>query len=128
MYADKGEWVYRQDERGSIALFGEAGRDALIVVRCDVPRRRIFLSRAGEVWNADSVGMTIYTSSGRKTFTVRKTGGTPSYVAVELDSREPHLDAMAFSRGKFLVTLAGRPNLVVPNWAELGRVVEDCRG
>ncbi len=128
MYADKGEWVYRQDERGSIALFGEAGRDALFVLRCDTPRRRIFMSRAGEIWNADSVGMTVLTSSGRKTFTVRKTGGTPAYVAVELDPREPHLDAMAFSRGKFLVTLAGRPNLVIPAWAEVGRVVEDCRG
>jgi hypothetical protein len=128
MAPDKGAWVYRQDDRGSVALFGEAGRDALFVLRCDTPRRRIFMSRAGNVWNADSVSMTVLTSSARKTFTVRNTGGTPSYVAVELDPREPHLDAMAFSRGKFLVTLAGRPNLVVPAWAEVGRVVEDCRG
>ncbi len=128
MAADKGEWVYRHDERGSIALFGETGRDAQFLVRCDTPRRRIFISRAGTVSNADSAAMTIYTSSGRKAFTVRPTGAAPAYVAVEIDPREAHLDAMAFSRGKFLVALPGRPHLVVPNWAELGRVVEDCRG
>jgi hypothetical protein len=35
---------------------------------------------------------------------------------------------MAFSRGRFLVTVEGGASLVVPAWPELARVIEDCRG
>jgi hypothetical protein len=38
------------------------------------------------------------------------------------------LDAMVFSRGRFVVDRAGAAPLVVPPYAELGRVIEDCRG
>lgn len=118
--------MYRQDERGSIALFGEAGRDAEFMLRCDKTRRTIFLSRkifmpGGEVKTE------IRTSAALKSFVMRPTGANPPYVATELDPRDPHLDAMAFSRGKFVVSTQGMPYLVVPNWAEVGRVIEDCR-
>ena len=38
------------------------------------------------------------------------------------------LDAMVFSRGRFVVERTGAAPLVVPPYAEIGRVVEDCRG
>jgi hypothetical protein len=47
---------------------------------------------------------------------------------VSLSPRDALLDAMAFSRGRFIVEQPGQPSLVVPAWAEFGRVVEDCRG
>jgi len=37
------------------------------------------------------------------------------------------LDAMALARGRFAVEVAGYPALYLPNWAEVARVVEDCR-
>lgn len=127
-WASNGDWVYRQDDRGSIALFGEAGKDAEFMLRCDKDRRRIFMSRRIFMDNGQTLAMEIRTSAALKRFSLRPTGSKPPYVAVELDPREPHLDAMAFSRGKFLVSMEGAPNLIVPNWAEVGRVVEDCRG
>ena len=66
-------------------------------------------------------------SSLARSVTVQPTGATPAYVAVALTPRDPVLDAMAFSRGRFLVEQAGMPTLVVPAWAEVGRVTEDCR-
>jgi hypothetical protein len=49
-------------------------------------------------------------------------------MAVQLPASDPLLEQMAFSRGRFLVTVEGGPSLVVPAWPELARVIEDCRG
>jgi hypothetical protein len=46
----------------------------------------------------------------------------------QLPVSDPLLDQMAFSRGRFLVTIEGGPSLVVPAWPEVGHVIEDCRG
>jgi hypothetical protein len=122
-----GDWVYRRDSRGSVALFGPSGADASFIIRCDSPARRIFLSRAGAFPGDDGGMMTIRASSGLKSFAVKNNGDTPAYVAVALPVNEPQLDAMAFSRGRFLVSVKGAADLVIPSWPEIARVIEDCR-
>ena len=119
-----GTWTYRQDARGSLALYGQASADALVTLRCDRAARRLYLSRSGAV----ATPLTIRTSSTTRALVVQPTGGTPPYVAVALASTDPLLDAVAFSRGRFTMEQAGRPPLVVPPYAEVGRVIEDCRG
>jgi len=37
------------------------------------------------------------------------------------------LDAMALSKGRFAVELEGEAALYLPAWAEVSRVIEDCR-
>jgi hypothetical protein len=123
-----GDWVYRRDSRGSVALFGARNADASFLVRCDANAQKIFLLRAGAVTDGSNAQMTIRASSGFKSFTVRNNGDTPPYVAVELAVREPQLDAMAYSRGRFLVSVKGNEDLVIPSWPEVARVIEDCRG
>ena len=91
-----GDWVYRQDERGSIALFGPTGADALVTLRCDRTRQRIYLSRAGS--GAGTIA--IRSSSTMKEFAATPTGGTLPYIAAEITPRDPILDAMIFSRGR----------------------------
>lgn len=125
--ATPGYWAYRQDERGGIALFGAANAGAQLMIRCDRAAQRIFLSRAGSA-PAGSAPMTIRTSAQTSSHIVRNSGGQPPYVALELAPRDPLLDRMAFSRGRFVVEVAGLPMLVVPAWPEFSRVVEDCRG
>ena len=119
-----GTWAYRQDARGSIALFGRAGEDADLTLRCDRGRARLYLSRRGE----GATGFDIRTTSAARRLAAQQTGGTPAYLAAELGVRDPILDAIGFSRGRFVVEAAGLPVLVVPAWAETLRVVEDCRG
>jgi hypothetical protein len=41
-------------------------------------------------------------------------------------TRDPLLDQMAYSRGRFMLA-AGGQELIVPAWPEVARVVEDCR-
>lgn len=119
-----GTWTYRRDARGSIALFGPVGMDATLTLRCDPTVRTLYLSRAGAV----ATPLTIRTSSTTRAVRVQPTGGTPAYVAAALTPNDPLLEAMGFSRGRFVVEQAGSPPLVVPAWAEIERVTEDCRG
>lgn len=119
-----GNWSYRQDARGSIALFGPPGGEAFLTLRCDAAARRLYLSRAGETASP----LTIRTTSLTRLLSVQSTGGGLPYVAAALAASDPLLDAMGFSRGHFVVEQAGAPPLVVPAWAEIERVTEDCRG
>ncbi len=118
-----GTWAYRQDGRGSIALFGRAGADAALTLRCDRGAHTMYLSRAGSVTSP----LTLRTTSATRALPVRPTGGTPAYVAIAIAPADPLLDAIGFSRGRFVVEQAGAPALVIPPWSEVERVVEDCR-
>ena len=119
-----GTWRYERDARGSRALFGMAGADARAVLRCDRDARQMFLSRPGTAGGS----FTVRTTSRTASVPARPTGGTPPYVAAAFAPRDALLDAMAFSRGRFVVELAGTAPLVLPTYAEIGRVIEDCRG
>jgi hypothetical protein len=120
----QGDWVYRQDERGSIALFGVTGANALVTLRCDRARRTIFLAREGQ-----SVGaIVVRSSSAMKEFAGAPTGGTPPYIATEIAPGDSILDAMALSRGRIAISAAGQQPIAIPSWAEITRIVEDCRG
>lgn len=122
-----GTWVYREDDRGSIALFGPAQSDALFTIRCDRSRRQIFISRAGQA-PAGGAAMTLRASSGLQSYTGRSTGASaPYYTAVAMSPTEFMLDRIAFSRGRFALETAGMASVAIPIWPEFTRVVEDCR-
>ncbi len=124
-----GDWAYRRDNRGSVALFGAPGADAQFLLRCDLGERKVVLSRQGAFIAGQSGRMTIRASSALKSYEVANTeGATTPYVAATLSPTDPQLDAMAFSRGRFIVSIKGGADLVVPAWPEVTRVVEDCRG
>lgn len=118
-----GDWAYRKDGVGSIALFGPVGADALLTLRCDRTRGAMYLSVRGA---GDAA--TIRTTTLTRSIPLRSTGGDAGYVASQLAPTDAMLDAMVFSRGRFVVDRAGATPLVVPPYAELGRVIEDCRG
>lgn len=120
-----GDWVYRQDARGSVALFGEPGQDAQFIIRCDASRRQIFLSRAGVA--PANAKMVLRASTGLKEFSAGNTGGQLPYAASELNPRDDILDRIAFSRGRFVVDVTGTTPLAIPIYPEFTRVVEDCR-
>lgn len=120
-----GTWVYRQDARGSIALFGLAGADAALTLRCDRAAGRIFLSRKGAP--AAAPPFVVRTTSTVRSAASQATGGTPPYVAIALNPADRLLDAMAYSRGRFVLEAGDMAPLVVPAWAEFARVIEDCR-
>ncbi|MCC6477875.1 MAG: hypothetical protein IT552_01515 [Sphingomonadaceae bacterium] len=121
---EPGTWVYRTDTRGSLALFGPAGANATVTLRCDKGRGRVFLSVSG---TSQSGALTVRTSSTMKSFAASQASTEPPYFAAELMPRDPILDAIAYSRGRFAIEITGLRPMAIPNWAEIGRVIEDCR-
>jgi hypothetical protein len=120
-----GNWVYKQDGRGSVALYGLPGAEAELILRCDNGRSRVVLSRRGQ----GVASLTVRTTSTLRQLAVQPMpNGTTPWLAADLGARDSILDAMGFSRGRFLVQGNGLPTLVVPAYAEILRVVEDCRG
>ncbi|MHA6718130.1 hypothetical protein ACX40Y_01645 [Sphingomonas sp. RS6] len=118
-----GDWVYRRDARGSIAYFGVRGAQAMAMLRCDQPTRRVSLSVPGDA----PATLTVRTTSATRAIAAVPVGGSPPYRTMTFDARDPFLDAIGFSRGRFVIE-GGVQALVIPAWPEILRVVEDCRG
>ena len=121
-----GDWVYRKDARGSLALFGPIGKPATVMIRCDRARRQIFLSRAGSVGNGAT--MVLRASAGFQSYPASNSGGTPSYASIPVSTGDITLDRIAYSRGRFAIETSGLQSIAVPVWPEFSRMVEDCRG
>jgi hypothetical protein len=119
-----GTWAWRTDARGAVALYGPVGTEAAVVVRCDKAAQRVYVSRPA----AGGSQMVLRATTGAQAYPARPTGGTPPYVAAELAANDRQLDAIAFSRGRFMVQLDGAADAIVPSWPELARVIEECRG
>ena len=117
-----GDWRYVQDARGSTASFGTAGTAPLFTIRCDLAANSVQLTRAGTA--TAPVAVTIRTSTMLRTLTLQPNGGM---LAASIAPRDSLLEAMGFSRGRFVIEQQGAPALVLPSWAEIERVTEDCR-
>jgi len=112
-----GAWTLRLASGSSEASYGAAGLSRL-TLRCEMAARRVRITRpdhpAGPIM--------IITSSVTRTLAA----------SAELTASDPLLDAIAFSRGRFVVmtpssTGAAGDVLIVPAWPEAARIVEDCR-
>ncbi|MBX9883228.1 MAG: hypothetical protein K2X73_14805 [Sphingomonas sp.] len=106
-----GAWRYAD----GVASFGAPGADRL-ELRC-AAGRQLMVTRPG---------------SGAGTVTLRTTSGTRTFAAaggtITLAANDPGIDAMGFSRGRFVLEQNGAAPLVVPVAPEVLRVAEDCRG
>jgi hypothetical protein len=118
-----GTWTYSRNARGNAAQFGASGMPPELLLQCEGARGRIQIARRG----ATSANVNVRTTSVARTLSLQPTPAAPGYVSTELGARDGLLDAMGFSRGRFVIEGGGLPTLVVPAWAEVLRVVEDCR-
>jgi hypothetical protein len=120
-----GTWIYRVDQTGSSAMFGTAGAEAMLILRCDFASRSIILSWPGAL-AASGNQATITTSEGTGSFAATTVTGVPGRVGLAFVARDPFLDRLAFSRGRFVLNWQGG-QLVIPAWPEPARAIEDCR-
>ena len=121
-----GTWVYRQDDRGSLALFGEPNEDAVFLVRCNQVDRRIFFSVAGNLETASGT-MAFQATHGEKSYAAQNSSGEQPYVVTATDANDDYLDTIAFSRGRIAITVTGHALVTIPTWPEMTRIFEDCR-
>ncbi|MEJ5976555.1 hypothetical protein WG901_07910 [Novosphingobium sp. PS1R-30] len=114
-----GNWTAGTESGQPVARF--AGGQ--FVLRCDRAAGTVTLQRAGAATGPEP--MTVTTSSGFRTLSAAPlaAGG----IGIALGVRDPLLDMMAFSRGRFAIEAPNLAPLYVPSWPEVSRVIEDCR-
>ena len=109
---DRGAWRY--DTASRTAAFVPTGSaNALLTMACSGGGIRMTSALDGNV--------SLRTSAG--TDQLRFDGGSAN-----LPTRDPRLDRIAFSRGRFALEAPGGGALTLPVQSEIGRVIEDCRG
>ena len=103
-----GQWAYFTTAGGSIATYGNH-----IQLRCDRTTRTVTISRP----IGAPAALTIATDTS-----TRKLPPSGRLLASDL-----LLDAIAYSRGRFIVSGGTGPTIAVPSWPEAARSIEDCR-
>lgn len=93
---------------------------------CDRAAGRVLLSRAGP-GGTSAQAMTVTTTSQVRPLLSDPAISTDGWLTLPLRASDSLLDAMALSRGRFMLEAAGQVPLYLPAWAEISRVVEDCR-
>ena len=108
---EAGAWRY--DAAARTAAFVPTGSsNPLLTMACNGSSIRLTSALAGTV--------SLRTSAG--TDEIRFDGGSAS-----LANRDPRLDRIAFSRGRFALEMPRGSALTLPVQSEIGRVIEDCR-
>lgn len=113
-----GTWSYSAQGAASAATFTSAA-GAPVTLRCD-GAGQISLSRTG----TGRGPMVVRTSYGATSWPVT---ATASALVATRAANDATLDQIAYSRGRFAVEVQGLYPLTLPAWAEVGRVIEDCR-
>lgn len=116
-----GDWRYRNEGGESFAEFSGGNGAMLFQINCTADRDlTLSVSRRGTT--AESIR--ILTEAVSRTLDADT---SESWVNARLVRTDRLLDAMALSKGRFAVAVAGAPTLYLPSWAEVTRVIEDCR-
>ena len=118
-----GNWSFVAAAGSSEATFSDTSARPQLSLVCTRATRRITLSKPA---SAAAPALTVWTSSATRNLPTTFNAAT-GRISADLVATDPLLDAMALSRGRFAVYVAGAPSLVVPPWPEVTRVVEDCR-
>jgi hypothetical protein len=118
-----GNWTYAPTTDGTEAVFANSAGSPQLWVHCTRATRRVTISRPA---SAAAPIINIWTSS-RTQSTASIFNAATGRLTVDLGAFDPLLDAIASSRGRVAFTIGTQPPLVVPPWAEVARVIEDCR-
>ena len=118
-----GSWAYSATADGSEATFSNPQGLVQLVVHCARATRRVTIAKLA---GAESPFLSVWSSSLTKSVPSSFNPAT-GRVTIDFAPYDPLLDAIASSRGRIGVTIAGQAPLVVPAWAETARVIEDCR-
>lgn len=123
--ATPGDWRYQSGAAGPLAVFIGAGGKGDFLLTCNRAGGKVDLWRAGT--SLTPIAMTIRTETATRSLRAVQAEDTNPYLTAALDPRDPLLDAMALSKGRFAIEVDGLPTLYLPSWAEVTRVIEDCR-
>jgi hypothetical protein len=118
-----GDWSYSQISGGTQASFLTAGGAPQIDIRCLRASRQVVFSKPA---TGAVPFLNVWTSSLTRDLPASYEPAVRRLVA-RVSVTDPLLDALVYSRARIAFTVRGSPQLVLPNFPEVTRVVEDCR-
>jgi hypothetical protein len=118
-----GSWAYRTAVDGSEAVFTDARVTPRITVKCSRAARVVTLTLASPVPGS---AITLATTDTQRVLPA-SFNAQSSQIIAQIAGNDAVLDALAFSRGRFALSVAGSAALVVPASPEVARSIEDCR-
>ena len=120
-----GNWTIRRTaSRETVAAYSAGPDKPLFNLTCNSSSRLIWVVRPGTA--ASPLPARILTETRERAFTM-ESGKIGNSVAASFSVTDPLLDSMALTKGRFAVETEGMPTLYLPAWAEVSRVIEDCR-
>lgn len=123
-----GVWTWSRLDSRSIAAFGASRTNPVMMLTCDRTNNRVEIARATDPLRpAPASALRLLTTSQVRPLSNDPALSTGGWLVVPLSPRDPLLDAMAFSRGRFALESEGHETLYLPSSPELSRVIEDCR-
>ena len=118
-----GNWIYSATADESEATFDDSSGHPQLTIRCTRSTRRIAILK-----NAPTASPTMWIWTSSQTRSLPATYDAASArVSADLGAYDPLLDAIASSRGRIGFSTSGLAALVMPPWADVARVIEDCR-
>lgn len=118
---DKGAWRY--DAGSRTATFAQNGAP-LLAIACAGSSIRITTDRFASAGHALAVDLKSSFGTSRLRFEPQGAQGS----MLTLPAMDNKLDQIAFSRGRIGLDSTNGRTLTLPVHAEVGRVIEDCRG
>lgn len=122
-----GLWTWAMDQGRSTARYGVAGAAPVAMLTCDPARRATILWRTGPAARPASGQIPLVVTTTGTRMVLSATPDSAGGASVAFTPSDPLLDAMAFSRGRFMLEMPGSSTLYLPSWPEISRVIEDCR-
>ena len=121
--AVSGNWAWTQTADGSEATFTDGYSRPQLTIHCTRLTRRVSIAKPA---GAAAPFLGIWTSSQSRNLPASFNLATGELTA-SLPAFDSLLDAVATSRGRIGASVMGSAPIVLPPWAEIGRVIEDCR-
>ena len=118
-----GNWSWRQVADGSEIVFADTSARPQLTIRCTRSIRTLTISKTA---GGAAPFLGVWTSSQSRNLPASFNPAT-AQLSASVAAFDPLLDAIASSRGRIGLSVAGTPVLVVPPWSEVARVIEDCR-
>lgn len=121
-----GDWTWSAAGARSTARYGIAGQAPALTFSCDRGAGTVVLARSGTA--TESVPLVVTTTTVHRVLAGTPAPDGSATISAAIPARDPLLDAIVFSRGRFMVETVDNPAVIAPSWPEVARVIEDCRG
>jgi hypothetical protein len=118
-----GQWTFVATAGGGEARFVDSSARPQLILTCNRAGRSVTIARRA---GSAAPYLQVWSSSESRNILSAYNPAT-QLLSAPVQAYDRLLDAMAQSRGRIAIGIFGQPMLVVPAWAEIGRVVEECR-